>query len=550
MPREDDTAGKDVAGRTTGDVFEKDAVERESRYVGIVPVELLYHFKGSTLLDDVYVMRGTECSMLIPSGRTITGVMIDSLAEHNISFVSVTSPVYYQYLRETGELNKIHSIPLSDDEGGFFSVSEMRDNFYKLSAEAMASRGLDPNTVEGMMKQVVGISESIMGFGKVLSSMRSISNYSEYTYKHSLEVMIMSLLLAKQLEKDGKIDKMSQKQTLSLALGAFFHDIGKMMVPLKILNKPARLSDEEREHINAHVSAGYLLMKNMVMPYLRENFASLIDEDMILSIVGMHHWRFDNGGKSYGVDGLDVTKWSMLVGVADATDAMGTDRKYQKRRPNLPIKKIIEEEKGKQFHPDFADAMIEILVDYPENSITVFHDGSFGTVSKYHSEDGSIEVDMYGTITSAGIDRYRQGTVRLEKDEAREEIAVGLCSYDVLDREVGGYISTNPASRLAQAVFIDGPEFTAPPRDSSRDEMELFARSVGNFIRDAVGGLNEIEKAVKFHKRSAEKSIGESRDRINKLVDRVFQDRYGSGYFSVSERSFSERGAADEVALE
>ena len=253
MPREDDTAGKDVAGRTTGDVFEKDAVERESRYVGIVPVELLYHFKGSTLLDDVYVMRGTECSMLIPSGRTITGVMIDSLAEHNISFVSVTSPVYYQYLRETGELNKIHSIPLRDDEGGFFSVSEMRDNFYKLSAEAMASRGLDPNTVEGMMKQVVGISESIMGFGKVLSSMRSISNYSEYTYKHSLEVMIMSLLLAKQLEKDGKIDKMSQKQTLSLALGAFFHDIGKMMVPLKILNKPARLSDEEREHINAHV---------------------------------------------------------------------------------------------------------------------------------------------------------------------------------------------------------------------------------------------------------------------------------------------------------
>lgn len=515
--------------------FGDQGVGRENRYVGVVPIDLLHHFKGSTLLQDVFI-RSSDYTFekVVRSGRTITGAMIDSLKEHKVEFVSVTSPVYYQHLKETGELDKVYRIPMKDDRSGV-DAEELRTQFYNISAEAMTSRGLNQKTVDDMMKQFVGISESIIGFGNVLSSMRSISNFSEYTYKHSLEVMILSLVLAKQLEADGKIRKMTQRETMSLAIGAFFHDIGKTKVPWEILEKPGKLSDEEKKEMDTHVNSGHFLMEAWIIPALQNNFGNLIDEKILLDIVGAHHLRYD--GKGYCAPEIDKGNVHILkdvVELADAFDAMATERPYQDRKHNTTIKKIIEEEGGRQFNPEFAGSMLKILVDYPENSITVFKDGSFGTVARYN-DDESITVDMYGSLTAKGVETVSKGTVTLSKEDAKRDVALGVCYYNVLDRDIARHIAKNPKSELAKSILSEGSDRVHRVNEAmkrldlqNQKDRSTFEISVQEFISAALGPQDEIRRvSEEVKERETRRVENTSKDKISKLVEAATFNRLG-----------------------
>lgn len=525
--------GKDKqlnTGKTPYETFKDDRVSKESCFTGIVPVEMLGYFNGAVILQDIHIRAGhTGGEITIKGGEVLTTPLINKLEKSGVMFVSVTSSEYYNYLKETGELDKIHGIPVRNEKLGY-DIEKMREDFYAISAEAVSSRGLAPDRVDHIMKQLVGISESILTFGKVLSSMRSISNFSEYTYKHSLEVMIISLLLAKQLEKDKKIRPMTQRQTLSLAIGAFFHDIGKTMVPWEILEKPGRLVGEEKKHMDAHVTAGWLIVNNMVIPSLRKNFASIIDEKMILDIVGGHHWRYDNmetgnraGYKAEKVDKKDIHPWAFIVGIADAVDAMGTERTYQARRHNTQIKEVLELEKGKQFSPEFVPAMMQILVDYPENSITVFKDGSYGVVKKHDNENSFIEVDMYGTLVEEGEKRFSEGTVKIPFEKIKREIALGSCYFDRIDKDVAEYIKKHPKEELSLNLLVDYPDRKnlgklLQEERESRDKP-LFTVAIAAYIQNALGGQEEIQRIVKQRKAVDEQRVEFSFEQIRSLAD-------------------------------
>lgn len=522
---------KDVAVKTS----------RGKKYMGIVPVELLHYFRGSALLNDVFIESKDSpngCRVIAKAGSTITKPMIEDLMEFGVSFASVTSHAHYVHLKETGELNRIYNIPTKDEVSGY-DTDKIRDDFYKISAEAMTSRGLEPDTVNHMMRQLVGISESILNFGQVLQEMRSMSNFSEYTYKHSLEVMIMSLLLAKQLEKEGKITNsdgtirgMTQKEIMSLAIGSFFHDFGKTMVPWEILEKPGRLNDEEKKSMDEHVSAGWLLMKNMVLPALKENFGDLIDEKMVLDIVGGHHWRYDGNEKAYrapGVDPKNIHPWSYIVGVADSVDAMGTTRPYQNRKHNMDIKAILRAEKGKQFHPDFVDSMLNILIDYPQNSIAVFKDGSFGTVAHCGRTSGCVDIEMHGTFTSSGVERSKRRYISLSAEEAKRDIAVGVCYFNVLDREVARYIERNPDGELTRNILKDGKDRISSILGDSVESVDndIFAKGVKEYINAALGGESEIKRVAAEIEAKENKRIAFSHQDIGYLVRESLINRMG-----------------------
>ena len=515
--------------------------EPESKYTGIIPVDSLHHFKGSVLLQDVFVESGSPrgYTMIARAGHFITEAMIENFRDYAVQFASVTNLENYMYLKKTGRLDSIYEIPLKDSAAGY-DADEIRDDFYKISAEAIASRGLDPKTVNHMMSQLVGISESILNFGQVLSEMRAISNYSEYTYKHSLEVMIISLLLAKQLEKDGKFTdsrgqkrELTQKETMSLAVGAFFHDCGKPGVSWEILEKPGRLSDTEKREMDNHVFYGYEFMKNMVLPVLGKNFSELLDQKMILDIVGGHHWRYDGGEKGYrhrDVDPDNLHPFTFVVGLADATDAMATTRPYQNRRHNQDIKTILHEEQGRQFHPDYVPSMLEVLVDYPENSIAVFRDGVFGVVSAYgRPGEGDIEVEVHGSL--GGSSSLEKGSrIILKKEEAGEKIALGVCYYDVMDREVARYVERNPDSDLSRVILErrSGRSFINAPGDGSTSV----------FIREALGGEQEISRLSGEMRRREEERVRESKAGLDDLV-------YSSMFNRLGNRALSQRESAE-----
>jgi HD-GYP domain-containing protein (c-di-GMP phosphodiesterase class II) len=129
------------------------------------------------------------------------------------------------------------------------------------------------------------------------------------------------------------------------------HDIGKIGVPDNILNKPDRLSDEEYRICQRHAEIGHSIVTGI----------SYLDD--LKEIIRNHHERYDGKGYPDKIGGDQVALSTYIVALADAYDAMSSDRPYRNALPDNKILKIIEEERGKQFHPDVVDAFLALKKD-------------------------------------------------------------------------------------------------------------------------------------------------------------------------------------------
>ena len=130
---------------------------------------------------------------------------------------------------------------------------------------------------------------------------------------------------------------------------ALMHDVGKIGIPTAVLNKPGKLSDEEFELIRKHSKMGAAILKN-------------IENDPKFELVAMHHHeKYDGTGYPSGLKGEDIPEEARIVAVADAYDAMSSDRSYRSHLTQEMIIKELENGKGTQFDPKFAEIMLSIV---------------------------------------------------------------------------------------------------------------------------------------------------------------------------------------------
>ena len=132
-------------------------------------------------------------------------------------------------------------------------------------------------------------------------------------------------------------------------ISGLLHDIGKIAVPEAILNKPGKLTDEEFEIMKSHPTRG------------AEIIGPLSLDDEIVHGVLHHHERWDGKGYPQGLAGEDIPMMAAVMAVGDAFDAMTTDRPYRKGMSKEDAIAEVRKNKGTQFHPDAADAMVELF---------------------------------------------------------------------------------------------------------------------------------------------------------------------------------------------
>lgn len=163
-----------------------------------------------------------------------------------------------------------------------------------------------------------------------------------YTNGHSTRVAQCSKMIA---EKYGK-DEEQQKNIYFIAL---LHDVGKIGIPDQIINKPTKLSDEEYAIIKGHPAIGYNILKNI--------------EELPAIAIGarFHHERYDGKGYPLGMAGQDIPEIARIIAVADAYDAMTSNRSYRELMPQEKVKEEIRKGKGTQFDPVFADIMLALI---------------------------------------------------------------------------------------------------------------------------------------------------------------------------------------------
>lgn len=170
----------------------------------------------------------------------------------------------------------------------------------------------------------------------------TIDAKDEYTKGHSKRVSDYSALIAKEMG-------LSDEKVMNIRYIALLHDIGKIGVPDAVLNKPGRLTDEEYELMKQHTTIGGEILQDIVM---------LPDLDVGAKY---HHERYDGKGYPEGLKGEEIPLTARIIGMADAFDAMTSNRVYRKK---LSIEFVIEEIKkcsGTQFDPHIADVFLKCL---------------------------------------------------------------------------------------------------------------------------------------------------------------------------------------------
>ena len=181
-----------------------------------------------------------------------------------------------------------------------------------------------------------------MGNETILTIAQAVDAKDENTSQHSVRVSEYSVMIAKELGY-------SEEQRENLRKTAILHDIGKIGIPDSVLNKPAKLTDEEYSIMKSHVIRGAEILKNFTMI---ENVA-----DGAL----YHHERYDGRGYANGLKGEEIPLNARIIGIADAFDAMTANRVYRKK---LDLDFVIEELKkgrGTQFDPKLVDIMLKLI---------------------------------------------------------------------------------------------------------------------------------------------------------------------------------------------
>lgn len=150
----------------------------------------------------------------------------------------------------------------------------------------------------------------------------------------------------------GREIELSDEELEQLSEAALLHDIGKLKVPDNILSKPSGLTVEEYELIKNHPDWGAEMLEEEALQRRYEKLAELIR---------CHHERYDGLGYPSGLAGERIPLLAQIIAIADAFDAMTSDRPYRPALPLRQAREILLEERGKQFHPELVERFVQAV---------------------------------------------------------------------------------------------------------------------------------------------------------------------------------------------
>ncbi len=171
---------------------------------------------------------------------------------------------------------------------------------------------------------------------------KTIDAKDKYTNGHSFRVSEYAVKLAGRLG-------LSDEELHVLKRESLLHDIGKIGIPDSVLNKPGRLTDEEFETIKGHTTIGKTILDGI------EGMKSAADA------ATYHHERYDGAGYPEGLKGKDIPVHARIISIADAFDAMRSDRVYRKGLDDDTIRRELAMGSGKQFDPQFLTVFLSLF---------------------------------------------------------------------------------------------------------------------------------------------------------------------------------------------
>src|SRR3990172_2039808 len=270
-----------------------------------------------------------------------------------------------------------------------------------------------------MCKDINSFVDELMN-ENILSGLNSIRSFDNYTFEHSVDTAVLSIIIAKRLFLNK--DKLRQ-----IAIGEFLHDIGKIFIDEKIINKPGKLTAEEYEQVKQHTTYGYELLKDI------DNIGEASKH-----IPFQHHERQDGKGYPRGlkgnnkidIGGIGYTEQDKMImiaeiaAIADVYDACISDRPYRKGLSPDFVYELIKNGSGTQFNRELVDCFLGVMPKYPVGSEVRIKNG--------------IYKDFTGVVMSLNIQQLSKPKVKLLCDAKKNKIKpfeIDLSSDSTMDME-------------------------------------------------------------------------------------------------------------------
>lgn len=217
----------------------------------------------------------------------------------------------------------------------------------------------------------------------------NLSSFDNYTYEHSVNVCISSVILGIGLGlSDDELKKLSQ--------AALLHDIGKTAVPLDILNKPEKLTEEEYAEMKHHTEYGYNMLKE------NEEISSTVRY-----AVYSHHENEDGTGYPRQITGDKIHKFAKIVHVADVYDALTAKRAYKDPMNPADALEYLMSQTGKMFDENIVKTFIGYIALYPVGTKVLLSTGEEATVLENNEKflsrpvvrtDSGKRINLYETL--------------------------------------------------------------------------------------------------------------------------------------------------------
>ncbi|MBI5923084.1 MAG: HD-GYP domain-containing protein [Betaproteobacteria bacterium] len=215
---------------------------------------------------------------------------------------------------------------------------------------------------ESANELVEEISSSVVRNPGALISLARLKTVDDYTYMHSVAVCALMVALARQLG-------VSESETREAGMAGLLHDLGKALMPMAVLNKPGKLTDEEFAIIKTHPVEGHRLL-------VEGNTTRAIPLDVCLH----HHEKVDGSGYPHRLKDAEITLFAKMGAVCDVYDAITSNRPYKQGwDPAESIKKMTEWSNG-HFEQKVFQAFVKCIGIYPTGALVRLSSGRLGVV--------------------------------------------------------------------------------------------------------------------------------------------------------------------------
>jgi len=240
-------------------------------------------------------------------------------------------------------------------------MSEGKRAVLSMFQEARMGKSVSPEAANGLVEE---ISNSVSRNPGALISLARLKTADDYTYMHSVAVCAMMVALARALNLD-------EQQTREAGMAGLMHDLGKALIPVAILNKPGKLTDEEFAVVRSHSERGHELL-------VEGGSAS----DGVREVCLHHHEKMDGSGYPHRQKGEEISLLARMGAVCDVYDAITSNRPYKAGwDPAESIKKMTAWCNG-HFDETVFHAFVKSIGIYPVGSLVCLSSGRLGVVTE------------------------------------------------------------------------------------------------------------------------------------------------------------------------